>query len=313
MLVQADHGSTAFESLYREMAEHFSVFDLRWLTNEEQADLRTYFRKNVDTEDYDRIVSFIRFKKEIKQVRFYRTLPNLVFLEYDACQNYMKVSKYRGVFGKHYKKIPWVKVISSGFTVTKKLKAEGIDATFVPKGFDNKVIYNLDLTRDIELGFVGNLRNKTYTDRRLFLEKMTQTEGLVVTKTAPGVEYNKMLNRIKYFISADIGIGEYMQKNFEAMAAGCVVFAYDQGEAENKAFGLVDMNNIILYKDKKELLKKKSLLDKDTQLFNLVRSNGILLSKKFTNLRIANKFSLALQEKLKPRLDSNFFSFLGFK
>ena len=94
MLVQADHGSTAFGSLYKEMGKYFDEFDLRWLSGKEQANLKKYFKGNVVPERYDRIVCFIRFKKEIKQVRFLRTIPNLVFLEYDACQNYMLESKY---------------------------------------------------------------------------------------------------------------------------------------------------------------------------------------------------------------------------
>jgi hypothetical protein len=39
-------------------------------------------------------------------------------------------------------------------------------------------------------------------------------------------------------------MGEYMIKNFEAMACGCVLFAFNQGESENQALGFIDMENI---------------------------------------------------------------------
>ena len=67
-----------------------------------------------------------------------------------------------------------------------------------------------------------------------------------------------MLNRIRFFVSADIGMGEYMIKNFEAMACGCVLLAYDQGELENEALGFIDMHNIVLYRRLDELRDKLS-------------------------------------------------------
>jgi hypothetical protein len=37
-------------------------------------------------------VFFLRFKQEIRQVAFIRTIPNLVILEHDAYQNYIPAS-----------------------------------------------------------------------------------------------------------------------------------------------------------------------------------------------------------------------------
>ena len=299
MLVQADHGSTAFEALYEEMSKHYELFDLRWLKGEEQANLQEYFLKKVDIEQYDRIVSVIRFKKEIKQSGFFKKLPNLVFLEYDACQNYMSDSKYKGVFSRHYKKISHAKVISSGYDISEKLCKEGIDATFVPKGFDDSIITDLGLERDIELGFVGNTRSKTYKKRREFLEDLERTHGLKIKKTLPGNPYNEMLNRIKYFISADVGIGEYMQKNFEAMAAGCVVFAYDQGEIENSVFGFKDMENIVLYKNKNELLEKVNALNADNELAHHIVHESKIKARDFSYRKIALLLKEAIESPTK--------------
>lgn len=65
--------------------------EIRRLDSAQQANLRRYF-PGLDVHSYDRIVLFLRFKKEIRQRRFLRTLPNLVLLEHDAYQNYIPAS-----------------------------------------------------------------------------------------------------------------------------------------------------------------------------------------------------------------------------
>ncbi len=66
--------------------------DLRWLTSEDQRNLRRYFKREVQVERYDRIVFFLRFKQEIRQVAFIRTVPNLVILEHDATRTTSRAS-----------------------------------------------------------------------------------------------------------------------------------------------------------------------------------------------------------------------------
>ncbi len=54
--------------------------DVRWLDSNDQRNLRSYFRREIDVSRYDRIVFFLRFKQEVRQVAFIRTIPNLVIL-----------------------------------------------------------------------------------------------------------------------------------------------------------------------------------------------------------------------------------------
>ncbi|MCP6177746.1 hypothetical protein NL439_26125, partial [Klebsiella pneumoniae] len=61
--------------------------DIRWVSDEDQRNLRRYFKREVDVERYDRILFFLRFKKEMRQASFISTVPNLVILEHDAYQN----------------------------------------------------------------------------------------------------------------------------------------------------------------------------------------------------------------------------------
>jgi glycosyltransferase involved in cell wall biosynthesis len=249
------------DRLYEAVAAH-SACDLRWLDKAEQVDLRDYFRQHVDIGTYDRIILFLRFKQEMRQVAFIRSLPNLVILEHDAYQNFIPC-KYTGTFSRHYRRLPGCRVLTSGAGVTVKLQAEGFDAVFVPKGYDQALLRDLNLPRDIELAFVGSLKSVAYSGRHALLEQLAREEPLVVTRTRSGEEYLNTLNRIRFFVSADVGMGEYMIKNFEAMACGCVLLAYRQGNGEEEALGFADMENIVLYGNIPELRDKLAQLRAD--------------------------------------------------
>lgn len=247
--------------------------DIRWLSSDEQRNLRKYFRREVDVNCYDRIVFFLRFKQEIRQVSFIRTLPNLVILEHDAYQNYIEC-KYTGKFSAHYRQLPWARIISSGYVVTQRLREEGFDAVFVPKGYDQTLLHDLGIERDIELAFVGSTNSVAYSGRKALLDELASVEPLVVTRTKSGDEYRDTLNRIRFFVSADVGMGEYMIKNFEAMACGCVLLAFDQGEQENRALGLQDMHNVVFYSDIPQLQQKLARLRNDLQLAAAIARRG---------------------------------------
>lgn len=260
------------DRLYQAVAAHCNC-DLRWLSRAEQADLRRYFCEQVDVTRYDRIVFFLRFKQEIRQVGFIRSIPNLVILEHDAYQNYIPC-KYTGKFSKHYLSLPGVRVITSGAQVARRLREEGIDAYFVPKGYDQTLLHGLGSPRDIELAFVGSTKSTTYSGRKALLDELQRLENLTVTRTKSGEEYLNVLNRIRFFVSADVGMGEYMIKNFEAMACGCVLLAYWQGGAEERALGFEDMRNLVLYRDVAELREKLDVLRADPQLAQRISQAG---------------------------------------
>ena len=288
------------DRLYDGIAEHCEC-DKRELTSEEQDDLRGYFRKHVDVTRYDRIVFFLRFKKEIRQVRFIQTVPNLVILEHDAYQNYIPC-KYTGKFSAHYRKLPWARVISSGFMVTERLRAEGFDAVFVPKGYDQTLLQDQGRERDIELAFVGSTNSVAYSGRKALLDELGRVESMVVTRTKSGEEYCDTLNRIRFFVSADVGMGEFMIKNFEAMACGCVLLAYDQGAAESSALGLQDMHNVVFYQDIPQLQEKLAEIAGRPGAGAAYRSNGRELAvSQFSFARIGQRIVEELEPALRPR------------
>ena len=297
------------DRFYDSIARHCGDCDVVHLSDEQQANLKAYFA-TVDTERYDRIIFFLRFKKEIRQRRFIRTLPNLVILEHDAYQNYI-VDKYQGKFSEHYRALPWARVICSGYLLAQRLRAEGFDAVFVAKGYDQQLLQNRGLQRDIELGFLGSIESKTYDSRRQLLEQLAQREQLLVKRTQSGEEYAAMLNRIRFFISADVGLGEYMIKNFEAMACGCVVVAWNQGEAENKGLGLHDMENIVLYQDIDELQAKLQQLRENSALAERIAAAGQALAEtRYSWEKLGADVATALQPPLRRKVSS---SILGLK
>lgn len=296
LLVQKEQRAI-LDRLYEGIAAHCEC-DVRWLTSAEQRNLRGYFRREVDVTQYDRIVFFLRFKHEIRQVGFIRTIPNLVILEHDAYQNYI-ACKYTGKFSAHYRKLPWVRVMCSGFNVSERLRDEGFDAVFVPKGYDQSLLQWRDRERDIELAFVGSTNSVAYSGRKALLDELGRVEKLVVTRTKSGEEYCETLNRIRFFVSADVGMGEYMIKNFEAMACGCVLLAYDQGAEENRALGFVDMHNIVFYRDIPQLQEKLRQLRGNPQLADEISRNGqTLVEQRFT----FHALGKAIVEEMRPPL-----------
>ncbi|MGE7956891.1 glycosyltransferase family protein [Pseudomonas sp. NPDC089530] len=293
------------DRLYEGVAAHCEC-DLRWLSSDEQRNLRGYFRREVDVSRYDRIVFFLRFKQEIRQASFIRSIPNLVILEHDAYQNYIPC-KYTGKFSAHYRRLPWARVISSGFMVSERLRQEGFDAVFVPKGYDQTLLQDQGGERDIELAFVGSTNSVAYSGRKALLDELGRVEPLVVTRTKSGEEYCATLNRIRFFVSADVGMGEYMIKNFEAMACGCVLLAFDQGEAENRALGLQDMHNVVFYRDIPQLQEKLALLRADPALAqNIARNGRDLAVSQFSFARIGQRIVEELQPVLRPRAPLSF-------
>lgn len=287
------------DRLYDGIAEHCDC-DLRWLSSDEQANLRRYFREQVDVTRYDRILFFLRFKKEMRQASFIASVPNLVILEHDAYQNYIPC-KYTGKFSAHYRRMPWARVISSGAVVARRLREEGFDAVFVPKGYDQDLLHDLGRERDIELAFVGSTGSVAYSGRKALLDELGKVENLLVTKTNSGEDYLNTLNRIRFFVSADVGMGEYMIKNFEAMACGCVLFAYDQGEEENRALGLADMRNVVFYRDIPELRRKLQVLREDPELAARIAAQGRLLAEEgFGFSQIGARIVKAMTPPLRP-------------
>jgi glycosyltransferase involved in cell wall biosynthesis len=225
--------------------------------------------------DYDLVLLDIPHKylrQHPKALQRYQ--QKIVIYQEDLCQNYMPDSPWHGEFTEFYKQFDDISIISTGSTVVKLYKKEGGIADFLPKGFDSNIISQQNISRDIELGFIGTLSSNVYVDRYNTLRYINRYSNLQCFRTSPGKEYNDSLNRISTFFSADIGIGEYMAKNFEAMAAGCLLIAYRQGNGEEEALGFKDGENILLYSDKRQALEKINWARNNQEQANIIARTG---------------------------------------
>lgn len=290
----------AFDRLADALREHAEV-TLAPLDASEQADLVGTF-KRFDFGQYDRVMTTLRTKKEMKQWKIMRGIPNLVIFEYDACQNYIEQSKYRGRFSTYFRRLGGPRVIVSGAAVAEKFRQEGFDVHFLPKGYDSSVINGEASRRDIPLGFIGKVHSDVYRQRGELLEALQSRHGLQLLRTAPGREYAQTLARIEIFVSADIGLGEYMAKNFEAMGAGCLLMTYDHGAVETDALGFEDMHNVVLFKDIEDFAVKLEKLQRSPAMLQAIALNGQMLAEShFAFQRMGERLFDILSKPLMPR------------
>lgn len=257
----------------------FADVDLRHLAKDDQRHL-TRLLKRYDLESYDRVVLDLLFRHASRHARALSSIAGLVLYEEDACQEFISISKWHGKFSAFYRKLPHARVIFTGSHVAERFRASGVDACFLPKGHDSSKLYDMEKQRDIALGFIGRLASDAYQERRAFLERAAAEHGLQILRTRPGDEYREALNRIAVFLSADIGLGEYMAKNFEAMACGCLLMAYRQGHGEEEALGLVDEKNVVLYGDFCEFSEKLNRLRAEPDLLKRIAGAGQAYAQK---------------------------------
>jgi glycosyltransferase involved in cell wall biosynthesis len=213
----------------------------------------------------------------------------------------MSTSKYQGAYAAFYKSLPWARVLSSGQVVARRLREEGVDAVFVSKGYDERLICNMERTRDIEVAFIGSTKGDAYAARAETLRAIGAATDLLVTRTESGREYVELLNRIRIFISADVGMGEYMIKNFEAMACGCVLLTWSQGEEEDSALGFEDGQNVMLYRSAEEAVEKISMLKANPELAErIARAGQVFVEQHYTFARVGRDLARAIEQPMRP-------------
>jgi len=248
--------------------------------------------KNCDK--YDRVLIDLPFRLIYQHAKKLRKIKRLVFYEEDSCQNYIKGSKWYGKFSKFYQSIPGARVLTTSSFVTSEFVKNGIDAIYIGKSFDESVIGNRGFNREIKFAFVGRVKNKVYKQRQLILDDISQFIPLKFLRAPPGAQYDLLLNKILYFISADCGLGEYMIKNFEALAAGCLLCVF-RLPTEISLIGFKDMKNVILYSSSKELVEKIEIVENNPELKEAIVKNGVLLAKNYTFHDHSQRLVLALE------------------
>ena len=205
LLVMAEQ-RVILDRLYQVVQENCNDCTLYRLTKQQQKKLGR-FLVSANYQDFDRVVIFSRVKRLAPQLSVLKCIPGLIFLEHDAYQNYMRESKYYGVYSRLYRRLPSCRALVSGALVARRMQAENIDAVFVSKGYDEQMLHNTGSVRDIPIGFLGSLKSTEYARRRALLEALAQRTGMLVTRTQSGREYLETLNRIKNFCQRRPGHG----------------------------------------------------------------------------------------------------------
>ena len=298
MLLVMDEQRVILDRLYEIVQRHCDECIVYRLSKQQQMNLGP-FLASVEYQNFDRVVIFSRVKRLTRQLRVLKCIRGLVFLEHDAYQNYMPASKYRHVYSRLYSRLPSCRALVSGAVLARQMQAENIDAVFVSKGYDEQMLRNTGIERDIPIGFLGSLKSTEYAQRKAILESLSKRTGMLVTRTKSGAEYLETLNRIKIFVSADIGMNEFMIKNFEAMACGCVLLAWSQGE-EDKLLGFEDMHNTVFYRSEDEAVEKIKLLQSDPLLAERIARNGQEFAQsRYSFARVGQTLAVEIQREMR--------------
>jgi glycosyltransferase involved in cell wall biosynthesis len=299
MILVMDEQRVILDRLYEIVQQNCDECIVYRLSKQQQMNLGP-FLASVNYQNFDRVVIFSRVKRLAPQLRVLKCIRGLVFLEHDAYQNYMPNSKYQQVYSRLYSRLPSARALVSGAVVARRMQAENIDAVFVSKGYDEQMLRNKGNVRDIPIGFLGSLKSAEYAQRKALLESLSRRTGMLVTRTKSGTDYLEMLNRIKIFVSADIGMNEFMIKNYEAMACGCVLLAWSQGE-EDELLGFRDMQNTVFYRSEEEAVEKLKLLQSDPLLTARIASNGQAFAEsQYSFARVGRALAAEIQREMRP-------------
>lgn len=257
--------------------------DTLTLSKEQQLNLKQTL-KQIDLTKYDRIVLSLKFHYIKNQGAYLSTLKGLCIIDEDSWFNF-QANKHFTEFEYFYHQIPDARFLLTGWYVRDKFIEQGLDAVYVSKSYDEQALRNLKTVRDISYGFVGTTIGPIYKKRRQYLKGFRQQLSIHIGQTQSMEEYLQLLNRIQYFISADIGFNEYMIKNFEAMACGCVLVAYRTG-GEEEHLGLKDMENVVLYSTVEEAVQKIRKIEATAGLAEKIAQAGqALVQTRFTDYK----------------------------
>lgn len=275
LIVSRQERARSFDTLFAGLKPHFSHVDVHKLTKAQVHTIKPYL-KQTDFSAWDRVLFDIPLRRMGTAARALRQVEGLVFYEEDACQELVAESKFRDQFASGFKHLSNARIIVTSHYMGDYFNARGIDTWCIPKAYDDAALHDLASPRDIALGFIGRTKSQVYNERRHLLERMTEHCGLQALRTQTPDEYLHLLNRIAVFLSADIGFNEYMAKNFEAMACGCLLMAKRQ-PSEDALLGLIDMHNVVHYDSLDEALAKYQQLQADPDTLQRIANNGLEL------------------------------------
>jgi hypothetical protein len=268
------------------------------------ADDRARFRQlmaSFRNHDYDRVVFDCNIRSIGRDYKLLRGIRNLVIYDNDLYHHFHHKSAYYKLFVALFKTLPPHRIISTGWHTVQNFSAQGLAVSYLPKSYDPAYVHYLDTPRNIEFAFVGRIKHKIYTQRRTFLEELRQQLDLQIIRTSEDDSYNATLNRIRFFLSADHGLNEFMAKNFEAMAAGCILCTVPTSPEEADLLGFHDMETVVFYSSAEELEKKmRHLQQHPDQAEAIAQAGRLLVETRHSDPLRASQMAEILAEPIFP-------------
>lgn len=251
----------------------------------ESFDLRTTFVEDgwpatiadVDGhEEADICLWFVRFRLLRQRPAFDwgRFAGRRVMYDFDTNANYhlLSVGEHRGEWPGEYRRQGFDTLVSTGKAVTELLRADGVHAVWLPKGYDAERIHPLGRPRAglcyfgqsypsrkamrIHLDHAG-VPYTRFSDHAGLNDQLNRFLGCLICNLAGEVVGGpgRLVNRIAPTRCIRIAPGiEPMIKNFEVAGAGCAPIA--DWIPELGDLGFVDGDTMVAYRDFDELVER---------------------------------------------------------
>jgi hypothetical protein len=226
---------------------------------------------------YDAIIWYVRFRELIARPPFdWKRYDGLrIMYDLDAYQNFSRVAgdRYIGAWPRVFCSNRFDVLICTGKATRDNLRDAGVNAVWVPKGYDRLRFRDLGRQRD-GLCYFGDV----YPARAAMLKHLKRHQVPITRFQCSFFELNERLNGFLACVICNMaavrvapalslrsllrpgaaislrGGPELMIKNFEVPASGCVAFCDWMEEMSD--LGFVDGTTIVCYRDFDELVEK---------------------------------------------------------
>ena len=147
-------------------------------------------------------------------------------------------------------------------------------SVWFPNCYDDEVIKPLDLEKQHDVGFCGNIVN-----RAQLIAVMANGFNFKLDEFVIGEEMVKAINSYKIHWNANIGI-DINYRNFETL--GCQTLLLTSPNPHYETLGLIDGKNCLVYKNPEEMVQKaKFALDNEAYRTSISKE-GLVLAQEHT-------------------------------
>lgn len=231
------------------------------------------YESEPDYESYDLIINLENYDQT-------GWVPNL---------SQVQTTKFLWSIDAHVKGVePYLKTANEGnYDLILQATPEFCNAQSVwfPNCYDDEVIKPLDLEKQHDVGFCGNIVN-----RAQLIAVMANGFNFKLDEFVIGEEMVKAINSYKIHWNANIGI-DINYRNFETL--GCQTLLLTSPNPHYETLGLIDGKNCLIYKNPEEMVQKaKFALDNDAYRTTISKEGFVLAQEHTYKKRIEHLLNL---------------------